>query len=270
MQPVSVESEIRELEQIRKQARAWRLGATLGALLITVGCVALMNNAVQGLFRAGPKQDQFVAAVSKNLTESVVPQVQSVAMRTLQDSQPIVQAEFGKLNERVPDVTEAAVKEFEALQTQLPQRAEKVLDENFSEMLKGKEAKIKEMFPEATDAKIQAFVNNMTDEGHTRLSNINRKLFSPHIQAMSAIAFNMTKIETQEAPHLKGEIPTWQMGLLFFDVARADMKDVAMPGLDAPAKPGSKKPAVKPKTGVKAGVKPAMKAPAKPAAARGY
>ena len=243
MNPIEVEKQVRELEAIRAQTRFWRIGATVSAFVIVIVCVAIMNNAVQNLVRPGPVQEQFVTEVSTGLQQNVVPELQRVAVQTVNDSQPIVAKEFSKLNKRVPDVAEASMKEFEALQKQLPERTEKVLDATFGEMLHQREDKIRAMFPGVTDEKLKMFLNNLTDEGHLRLSNVNHRLFDPHLQVMNGIAADMMRIEQIEAPNIKTEVPTWQMGLLLFDIARADFKDAELPGLGA--KPSVGAPAKK-------------------------
>lgn len=242
MSSENVEKQIQELETLRKNTRVWRLGATVAAFAVVIICVGIMNGAVQGLIRPGPVQEEFVKQIGDGLKDKVVPQVQQLAMQTIQDSRPLVEKGFAEINSRVPDLTAASMKEFETLQKNLPMKAEKVLDDTFGEMLKEREAKIREVFPDATDEKLHAFITNITEEGHTRLNNINHQLFDPHIRVMSSIAGDMMAIEKQEAAHIKGEIPTWQMALLFTDILRADLNELAMPGLDGKGKSGTKKP----------------------------
>lgn len=225
----TIEIKIRELEKLRQSARLWRMGATVAGVVVVLGGVAIMNSAVQGLFRPGPRQQEFVSQVSAGIQRDVVPEVQRLAVQTMTESRPLLETEITKLNGRLPDVTEAAMKEFDALQKNLPQRSEKVLDETFGNVLKSREAKIHAMFPKASDEQIQNVLNNLTEEGHARLTSINSKLFDPYMVQMEAINSDLIRIQKIEEPHTKNEIPTWQMGLLVFDIARADLKDVEMP-----------------------------------------
>ena len=225
MIPRDVKAEIRELEAVRRAGSLWRWGTLALTLAITVGGVALMNQAVQGLIRPGPKQEQFVSAVNANLQTNIVPQVQTLATRTLTESQPIVQEEITKLNARVPEVADVAMKQLNLLQTELPEKSATVLNETFGKVLQDRKAKIKEMFPQATEAQIDTFIANMSDQGGQSLSNVTVRLFDRHIEAMSAISDDVERIRVAEAPNLKDEIPTWQMGILLFDIARSDMGD---------------------------------------------
>jgi len=220
MQPVAAAEQIRMLESVRQQTRYWRWGTTGLATLIAVVSVATMNNAVQNLFRPGPTQDEFVSDVTAGLNRDVLPHVQTLAVQTLTSSAPLVEAELPKLNNQVPDVTNAAIKEVIAMQQDLPAQSQKILDSTYGAVMQQRETKIKAMFPDATDDKVNAFVNNMTSEGEVQLEGLNDQLFSPHIAAMQGIASDMNSIEYQEAPYLKNQMPTWQMGLLVFDIAR--------------------------------------------------
>ena len=104
MTPRNVEAEIRELESVRRRASFWRWGTIAATLLITLAGVAIMNQAVRGLTQPGPTQDRFVGAVNSNLQTNIVPQLQTLATRTIAESQPLVQEEITKINGRVPEV----------------------------------------------------------------------------------------------------------------------------------------------------------------------
>ena len=227
-----VNAEIRELESVRRSAALWRWGTIAATLGITLVGVALMNNAVQGLIRPGPTQDRFVGAVSTNLQTNVVPGLQTLATRTITESQPIVQQEIAKLNARAPEVADAAMKQFNLLQTELPQRSATVLNNTFGKVLGERKAKIKELYPDATDAQIETFIANMTEQGTQSLSDVSIRLFDRHIEEISAIGDNIEQIRLAEAGNLKDEIPTWQMGLLLFDIARADMGELKLTATD--------------------------------------
>ena len=242
MNPQNVRAEIRELESVRRRAAFWRWGTIAATLLITLIGVGLMNNAVQNLIRPGAGQDRFVSQVNTNLQTNVVPELQTLATRTLTDSQPIVQEEVGKLNARVPEVADAAMKQFNLLQTELPESSSKVLNETFGKVLTERKAKVKAMFPDATDEQIDTFMTNLSEQGTQSMTNVSVRLFDRHIETMSAISDDVDRIQQAEAPNIKGEIPTWQMGLLIFDIARADMGDLQLPGANSDkgkANPGS-------------------------------
>ena len=236
MPPSDVKQEIQELESVRRSATLWRWGTLAATLLIVAGGVALMNNAVQNLIRPGDTQERFVSAVNTNLQTNVVPELQTLATRTLTESQPIVQQEMTKLNDRVPEVADAAMKQFNLLQTELPEQSAEVMNETFGQVLAQRKAKIKEMFPDATDERIDTFITNLSRQGNKSLANVSVRLFDRHIEAMSALSDNVDQIAKADAGKVKEDIPTWQMGLLLFDIARADMGDLQLTAID-PDKP---------------------------------
>ena len=106
------------------------------------------------------------------------------------------------------------------------------MNDTFGKELAARKDKIKEMFPNATDEQINTFVTNMTEQGQKSLANVSVRLFDRHISTMSAISDNVEAIRRAEAPNIKEEIPTWQMGLLIFDIARADMGDLKLTSHD--------------------------------------
>jgi len=169
-----------------------------------------------------------------------VPGLQTLATRTLTESQPLIQDQITKLNGRVPEVAGVAMKQLNLLQTELPEKSAAVLNESFGKVLQSRKAKIKEMFPDATDAQIDTLITNLSEEGQKSLSNVTVRLFDRHTEAMSAISDNVETIRREEAPHLKDDVATWQMGLLLFDIARADMGDLKLTTNDkSKAKVGS-------------------------------
>ena len=240
MTPQNVRSEIRELEAVRRRAAFWRWGTIAATLLIMLVGVAMMNNAVQNLIRPGDAQERFVAQVNTNMQTNVVPQLQTLATRTLTESQPIVQEEITKLNARVPEVAEVAMKQLNLLQTELPESSSKVLNQTFGKVLTERKAKVKEMFPDATDEQIDTFMTNLSEQGTQSMTNVSVRLFDRHIEAMSSISDNVEAIQKADAATIKSDVPTWQMGLLLFDIARADMGDLKLTSKDnSPAKAGS-------------------------------
>ncbi len=169
-----------------------------------------------------------------------MPGLQTLATRTLTESQPLIQDQITKLNGRVPEVAGVAMKQLNLLQTELPEKSAAVLNESFGKVLQSRKAKIKEMFPDATDAQIDTLITNLSEEGQKSLSNVTVRLFDRHTEAMSAISDNVETIRREEAPHLKDDVATWQMGLLLFDIARADMGDLKLTTNDkSKAKVGS-------------------------------
>lgn len=222
----TVQKQIEELEKLRTQMRWWKLGATFASLAVVAVSALTIKNSFQGLLVEGPKQEKFVASLNEGLKTDVIPMVQSMAGSTISQLQPEVTKSFEKLNERVPEVTQATIDELEKLQNNLPVRAEKIMNETFGTMLQAKEQKIKEMFPEATEEQVQNLITNLAEQGKEQVKLANEELFSQHQKELFDIIACMNKIKESEAPNIKGVDPTWEMGLLVLDVFRSELEEL--------------------------------------------
>lgn len=108
----------------------------------------------------------------------------------------------------------------------LAKRGEKVLDNTFQAQLKEQEKLIRADFPEATDAQVSNLMTTLAAEAKTRAMEVNTELFTPHQKAINNIVQDMNTIQNSEPAANKSDLPTWQMGLMIFDIARADLKDL--------------------------------------------
>jgi hypothetical protein len=222
----TAESQIQELEKLRQQMRWWRLGATFASLAVVVVSAMTIHRSFKALMTEGPTQEKFVAQLNQGLQADVMPMVQSIASTALSELKPEVNAAFVKVNERVPEVTQATMKELEELQKNLPVRAEKCLTASFDGMLKSKDAKIKEMFPEATEEQVQTLIVNLAEQAKNEAKEANQQLFAKHQAELAAIIANMRAIQKAEAKNIAGIDPTWEMGLLVLDIFRADLEEL--------------------------------------------
>lgn len=226
MQASTVQAEIRQLESYRQQATWWRIGAFVLLVVIVGGSLASLNSAVHGLTDKGPAQDQFVSHFSEGMRTQVMPNIQTLASQTLTEIQPQIRDEFTKLNARVPEITDATVKELQTLQTELPQASEKTLDDSFRNLLTSREAKIRSMYPDVTEEQVKGLVDNLQKSGEEEIKNANNELFAPHQAALSGIMDHMNTIRDSEASSTAGQNPDWEMGLSIFEVLRDDLKEL--------------------------------------------
>jgi len=226
MDTLNTPAEIAELKKLRQQNSWWRTGATVVTVLWIGGCFLSVNDSIQGLFKPGARQTKFVETLSGNIQKDIVPQVEDIAKRTFTEAQPQVQASLTKLNGRVPELTQASFKELETLQTSLPAKGKTVLDKSYGEMLTGKEAKIKEMFPDATEETIKALTTNMTAIAQEKAVTVNDKLFAKHQDSLMGIMGSMDKIRATEPKSASPEGDNWSLALAVMDVVRDDMKDL--------------------------------------------
>ena len=222
---IPTRNEIRTLESLRKQAFWWRTGATLVTVFVVAGCLMGLNSSVRGLAQSGPRQDEFVGYVSEGMRKDVVPSLQTLASETLTEIQPQLRAEFEHINTRVPELTAAVTKELTVLQNELPKASEKTLDSAFSNLLKSREAKIRKMYPDVTEAQVQTLMTNLRTTGEKEIREANEELFAPHQTALSKTLDHLRKIAAEEAGNTKGQNPSWEMGIAVLDVVRADLKD---------------------------------------------
>ena len=150
----------------------------------------------------------------------------SIAGTTLSELKPEVNNAFEKVNSRVPEVTQSTMKELDLFQKNLPVRAKECLNNSFDKMLQSKEAKIKEMFPEATEEQVQGLIANLSASAKNEVGAANQQLFAKHQAELATIIKNMRAIQKAEAPNIKGLDPTWEMGLLVLDVFKADLEQL--------------------------------------------
>lgn len=227
MDTLTTEAEIAELQNVRRQTSRWRMGAGALTVLWVAGCFISVNDSVQGLFKPGDRQTKFVSTLSTNVQNDIAPNVQNMVAQTIAEARPEVEASFVKLNARVPEMTQASMTELETLQTSLPQKGEKILGETFGTMIAEKEAKLREMFPDATEENIKALTTNLSDVAQTKAVSVNDKLFGRHQVALNGIVTHMEQIRMEEGKMPASPLGTnWEMALSIMDVVREDMREL--------------------------------------------
>lgn len=224
MQSEQINAKINELDSMRREMTFWRVGGVISVAVILAICLYLLNSSVQGLVQQGPAQDIYLAELQRGMDEDLVPRLQQVASQTLTEMQPVVIAEFEQLNTRVPELTQATLKEVEILQINVPERAEKVLDETFGQALRAQEPKIREMFPSVTEDQVQGLMASLGSMATNRGSKVADELLLPHTNRMRRIVENLHEIESTEKATVTGEAADWHMGLLVLDLVREDLK----------------------------------------------
>ncbi len=224
MEPEQVSVKIHKLDRTRREMTFWRVGGIVAVAVIVAICLFLLTSSVRALVQQGPSQEIFIAELQKGMDKDLVPRLEQVASQTLTEMQPLVQAEFALLNTRVPELTQATLKEVETLQTSVPARAEQVLDQTFGQALKAQEPKIREMFPSVKEEQVTALMQSLSQMALTRGSKVADELLLPHTNRMRRIVENLRKIEASEKETATGEAADWHMGLLVLDLVREDLK----------------------------------------------
>lgn len=215
---------IHELETWRHKTQLVRWTVLVVTLAVVVWSVLVLKNSADDLVTKGQAQDEYVAALKTNLDHAVIPRLQSEASETISEIQPEITTAVQKLGPRVPDVTAVARQQLGILQTDLPQRGEKVLDKSLNSVINSQEQSIRQMYPDVTDAQMRTLVQNLTGEAHAQLVAANNELFAPHQQHLRSILANLRTIEKEEAPHVNKIPPSWDMAILLLDIIRNDIK----------------------------------------------
>ena len=224
MEDNTVQANIRELEALHTQTRFWRWGVSLTLFIVVVICLFTLRSAVTGLTNEGAAKTVFVQDLSDRMQKGAVPSVEQMGMQAIHEIN--FEAEVQKLNQRTPELTQASLQQVKLFGQEMPARGQKVLDATFGASLKKHESKIKTMFPEATDAQVNALMTTLSSEAMTQASAINDELFAQHKKAVDSILKDFTTIQNSGGLQAKGEAPTWDMALLAFDIARNNLKSL--------------------------------------------
>ncbi|GAB4460707.1 MAG: hypothetical protein OHK0029_25020 [Armatimonadaceae bacterium] len=221
---------IAELENIQSQITWWRWGTTIATAVVVIGCIASINSSVQGLINPGTRQEIFVNELSTGLQEDVLPDVQELAEQAIIEVRPEAQEAFVSLQNRLPELAEESYEQLNLLQQNLPERGEKVLENTFGEMLDRKEARIREMFPNATEENVRDITQNLSQVAQERAALVSDKLFAQHMNTMENIVQHMEQIRLAEAQDARASgsqlasQPNWEMAIAVLDVVRDDLR----------------------------------------------
>lgn len=236
MNPEEVRKQIEELDSLRAQTSRWRTCSVLAILVIVGVCVTKMIGAVTDLAREGPQQKEFLSELERGLKTDVVPALEKIGVRTVNEIKPAIDLELKRLNDRVPDVAAALHKEIEILSTNLPKRGEKILESSFGAIIKKREEKIRKLYPGVTEEKIASLVATLTAEANDQIDHVVTGLFAPHILALTHITENVAHIQKTEQVSAPAEFHTWEMAALVFDLLHEEFK-----GLETAPEPASKR-----------------------------
>lgn len=228
MSTEDINKQILELEGLRRQTRRFSLGITLAlAVVVLVGVGAIISS-FYDLTVAGAKQDLFLKQLGGRLQVQVLPMVQKLVDPSIKRLKPAVETELQRLDARAPEIVNVAIRELNTLGTNLPVRAGFILEETVGKELQKRDARLRKMFPEATDEQVAILLNNIHLEAQDQLLKTGETLFNPHLNSIQNILADLGKIEKTEAVNTKQEISPWQMAYLFMDVFTQEFKDLSV------------------------------------------
>ena len=222
-----VKTEIQELERLRSEMRVWRLSSLVILVILLAVCIGTLNRAVNGLTQDGPQRDQFVSALSGRLQDNAVPALETISVQALHSIN--FADEVKKLNGRTPELAAASMTQLQTLSHDLPERGREVLSSNFDSLLKSREAKIRAMYPSATEDQINTMMANLTEEANAQTGSVSDALFSPHLQAMNNIVTDLDTIRQTE-PSSVGKTPTWDEAVELVSIADKDFQGIVPAG----------------------------------------
>lgn len=221
-----IPQKIQELQSAQSQIRFWRTLSVVAVILIVVTCITVISTGITSLTSPGPQQEAFAAELIKGINQDVVPELQRMVTQAAADAAPVVQAELQKLNEMAPEFADLARAELYNLSVNVSRDSEKILDDSFREMIEGRRRWIEENFKDINEAKVVEMLENLSTIAHERVEAFSDEAFAQQIIALNRITENLQVIQQSEMANVDHEVPTWEMGLLFFDIMRDELAHV--------------------------------------------
>ncbi|GEM_PF-2202847 len=221
-----IPQKIQELQTAQSQIRFWRTLSIIAVILIVVTSVTLISSAIGQLISPGPRQQAFLDDLVKGINQDIVPELQRMGTQAAADVAPIVQSELQKLNEMAPEFAESLRSELYTLSVNVSEDSEQILDDSFRSMIEGRRQWIENNFAGVDREKVDTMLENLTIIAHERVEAFSDAAFAQQIIALNRITEHLQTIQQSEMANVSNDVPTWEMGLLFFDIVRDDLSRV--------------------------------------------
>jgi len=218
-----IPKKIQELQSAQSQIRFWRTLSIVAVILIVVTCVGLLSTAVGQLTTAGPRQDAFLKDLTEGIDQDVIPQLQLIGTEAAADVAPLVQAELKKLNGMAPDFATSLQRELYNLSVNVSGESQKILDDGFGNMIEGRRHWLESNFSDVSHEKVETMLENLTTIAHERIEKFTDEAFAKQVISLNRITDNLHTIQQAELGNVREVVPTWEMGLLFFDIVRDEL-----------------------------------------------
>jgi hypothetical protein len=217
---------IRELETVRLHTRRFRLLTTIALLVIVITGVSAIIKSVYSLAATGPKQEEFVSYLSEDLKENLLPIVQRIAGRTVEQLKPAIEREMKDINARAPEVADVALNELDQMGSEITVHAGKVLDQTVNGILHKQEGKLRKLYPGVYDKQIETLLNNLALEAEDQIAQSGENVFNPHLNSVQSILVNLEKIQKSEVGDTNNNVDAWQVAFMFMDVFVHEFQDM--------------------------------------------
>jgi hypothetical protein len=227
----STQQRIEELNRLRRQARAWRVGGAVACAAISAVFLFVLWSQADRLFTAGPTHDEFVAELKAGLRRDVVPQVKTLTVHTVNELVPRVQEEVLKLQIRAPELTGALTAELTVFQKNVPARIDKALGASFSDLIRERQAKIRQLYPDLTDENVRTITASLSKEGALRADNVAQRVIEPYTEVMTKLVVDLNHIRDTE-PTL-GRDAAWELATLCANMLQDEIRRT-VPKVSAP------------------------------------
>jgi hypothetical protein len=112
---------------------------------------------------------------------------------------------------------------LDALKTNMPKKAETVLNQTVGKVVREREAKVRAMYPDLTEEKVSQLLENLVSEAEVRLVKVIDETSRPHQESLEKIIALLDEIHTAEAENVKEDKPTLEMALVFLDLFQIDI-----------------------------------------------
>ncbi|MSR66934.1 MAG: hypothetical protein EXS24_06130 [Pedosphaera sp.] len=232
---------IDEIRQLQSETRIWRIGAVVAIAAILAVCAYKITTSITGLVK-GPGQKVFMSEIETGFKTRLLPEAERIGRRAVSKIVPKLQTEVNKLNDRVPELMEAASKEFLTLTDTLPEAMEAIISERFGEILHQREEKFRTLFPDATPEKVKKFFDELVIVTADSADSILFKLFAEHIIEINEINEKLQVIYNSEHKKQSTDLspPNWKIALALFEMVGAEIREwdaVTKPDPETPKPP---------------------------------
>ena len=220
--PDEVNTKIQELEALKKEAGWWKLGGTIAILIIVLVSVFRIIGGVTALAKKGPEQDKLVSTLKTGFNEQILPDLKTAGIQARDIATEALKAEMEKLNSRLPEFSNLAQNEAQALVEELRIEAETVLNDTFQKMLDERETKIRKMFPKVDQEKLSAAVADLNAALEGELRKLIEELFMQHLVVVDSIIQQINKIAADDTTDLLDQNVPWEVGAQVFEILRKE------------------------------------------------
>ena len=227
MNSEEVSKKIQELEALRKETQVWKIGGILVILAIIIfNVLSIVGKAKTLADPESEEQKQLKAAFMEGVTNNIVPMGKDAITNAIAKATAHLDKEKELLMKRLPELKQVLVTEIDILNENLPDEANKILEETFVAELNSKEELLRKTFPKLNEDSLIVMLGNLTDEVESTLDDIAQDYLLDHMIAMNEIMFNLEKISlTEDTDLYNDDDAPWLFGTLVWEILEEEFRD---------------------------------------------